>query len=209
MEPQRKLVWSTSCIKCLLRWGLSALWICRYCSNSLFTNWLRHVLELISFFALFLLRGYSRVSLQLSSNPQSEYIQAWFTSKPNLYLCPNTAFYSQELCSLPGAFRVMDRNRNFSFKFNSYDGLFMSLIILAWFCTSVSLHPEAHVSWVWMTELDTQTSLFYPSEREKKSPSTSNVGTIRRGIENTTSFMPLFKPVTWSRLECLLQLCFP
>lgn len=79
--------------KWILRWGLPGVPISA--GNCLFTNWLCPILELISFFTPFLLRGCSRVSPQLSSNHQSEYIQAGFTSKPNLHLCPNTAFYPQ------------------------------------------------------------------------------------------------------------------
>lgn len=70
------------------------------------------------------------------------------------------------------AFSVLctEKNHNFSFKLNSYDRLFMSLIILVWFCTSVPLQGEANISWAWMTGLDRQTLDLYPAESKIKIP---------------------------------------
>lgn len=70
--------------------------------------------------------------------------------------------------SLPGAFSDVHRQeRCLFFNFNSYDGHSVSLIILAWFLTSVSLQGEVNVSWAWMTELDMKISASYSSAAKK------------------------------------------
>lgn len=135
--------------------------------NQHFTKWLWPILKLISFITPF----------SVSESPDFVLINSLIISKPHLH--PNQIYIF--VPALPfilnnsALFLVLsvlctDKNHNFSFKFNSYGGLFVSLIVLVWFCTSVPLQDEANISWVWMSGLDTWTLDLDPSESKVKIP---------------------------------------
>ena len=172
MELQSELVWNTSyVIKCIPRWCLSGLWISWFCRQPSFdnltvphlgTNFIFYPLSVKRLFQSLPVSGFLLISnLNISKpvlHPNTIYI--FVLTLPFILNNSAPCLVLSVICT--------ERNHNFSFKLNSYDGLFMSLIILAWSCTSVPLQGETRVSWASVTELDMQTSVLYSSESKRK-----------------------------------------